>query len=112
MQTAAPLAFYGQNQTVGPKAVQLTSTQTELNNGVTVKALSKNSLSVYVGDANVTIQNGFELTAGQEHLFRVIDARSLWFIAGPASSGSSGSSSSSLSSGNGGGNQGVCFEGT
>ena len=58
----------------------MTATQTRLNNGVSIKALAANAHDVFVGDSAVTTANGYPLSAGQEHLFRVIDASSLYVI--------------------------------
>ena len=83
MQSAAPLAIYGR-AAVTATAGAITATATKLNNGVTVKALAGNTQKCYVGDSGVTTANGFELSPGQEHLFRVVDASTL-FVVGTAS---------------------------
>lgn len=91
MQTAAPLACIGQ-KAVTEVAAAITATAAKLNNGVTVKALAGNGAVVYVGLSGVAANTGFQLSAGQEHFFRVINPATLFVI------GTTGST--------------VCFEGS
>lgn len=82
MQEAAPLGCYGQKGSIGATALQITATATKLNNGVTVRALSANAHKVYVGDSSVAVGTGYELAAGEAHLFKIIDASTLWVVSG------------------------------
>ncbi len=79
MQTAAPIAIYG-HKPVGAAAAELTTNTARLNNGVSIKALAANAHDVFVGDSAVTTATGYPLSAGQEHLFRVMDASTLYVI--------------------------------
>lgn len=71
---------HGQLGSIGLTALQLTATATHLNNGVRVKALAANTHAVYVGLAGVTAGTGYQLSAGNDALFPVIDASTLYVI--------------------------------
>ena len=90
MQTSGPLAVIGTKVVSGTKAKLTTSTSPMLN-GVSIKSFAANTNKIYVGDGDVTVGGGYELSPGQEHLFRVQDASTLWVV------GTDGT---------------VCFEGT
>lgn len=76
---ASPLATYG-HKAVGAVAAQLTTHSSPLYNGVSIKALAANGNPVYVGDSTVTTATGYQLSAGNEHLFRVDDPSTLYVI--------------------------------
>lgn len=67
-------------------AVQLTSSDKDLKNGVIVQALSTNADSVYIGDSGVTTSNGFELQAGQATSIAVDNINKL-YLAGTTGDG-------------------------
>lgn len=79
MQTSGPL-IHGQKGSIGGTALQLTTDASPLNNGVRVKALAGNTNKVYVGLAGVTTGTGYELSAGNDALFPVKDASTLYVI--------------------------------
>jgi len=64
-------------------AEAIASTQTI--HSVTVKALSTNTVAVYVGASGVTTANGFELLAGESVSLDVSDLATVFVISGSAS---------------------------
>lgn len=79
---AAPLT--GQ-VTVGTSAVQLPSNA--LTEGVIVRALSTNSVSIYIGPSGVTTSTGHELLPGESTSVAVSNTNAIYAISGTASQG-------------------------
>lgn len=69
---------------VGTTAVQLTETPTACVKGVLVKAFSTNSGIVYLGKSGVTVDNGYELTAGETVVVEVDNVNKVYVIASAA----------------------------
>lgn len=70
--------------TVGTTAVQVSSTSFGLQFGLVVKADDDNSGTVYVGDSDVTTNDGFRLEAGQALTMEVDNVIRVYCIAGAA----------------------------
>jgi len=81
----APLTtIYNGSKTV-PTGTAEAIASTQAVSSVTVKALSTNTVAVYVGATGVTTANGFELLAGESLSLDIDDLADVFVISGSAS---------------------------
>jgi len=81
----APLTtVYNGSKTV-PTGTAEVIASTQAINGVTVKALSTNTVAVYVGTTGCTTANGFELLAGESISLDIDNLADVFVISGSAS---------------------------
>ncbi|MEK7106550.1 MAG: hypothetical protein AAB895_04330 [Patescibacteria group bacterium] len=84
VSVSALTTIYNGSKTVATgTATALASTQAI--NSVTIKALSTNTVSVYVGASGVTTSTGFELSASDSISLDVNDLATVFLISGTAS---------------------------
>lgn len=73
--------------TVGITIVQLKTTSKHLIKGVLIKSLAANTGKIYIGGADVSTGNGYELSAGQSVLWPEADIVNVYAISDTASQG-------------------------
>ena len=83
--SSLPTAIINGQATVGTSAAALANNV--LTQGVIVQALSTNSVSIYVGNSNVTTSTGFELQPGQATSIAINNTNLIYVISGSASQG-------------------------
>jgi len=76
--------IYNGTKTV-PTGTAETIATTQATSGVIIKALSTNTVAVYIGNASLTVANGFELMAGESLALDIDDIASVYVISGSAS---------------------------
>lgn len=82
MQTAGPFSFGV--ATIGTTRAALAGSFTPLNTGITIKAPSGNSGTVYIGDSTVTTSNGYPLAAGDSVQVPASDLANVYAVASGA----------------------------
>ena len=71
----------GGNQAIGSgTSVQITSSTTNTQRGMVLKAASDNTGSIWVGETGVSTTTGFELSAGEQVVLPVLIASEVFAI--------------------------------
>ena len=79
---ALPTIFW--NTVTVPTTPATAIATTQVIHSVTIKALSTNTVAVYVGGSGVTVANGFELLAGESVSLDVTNLATVFCISGSA----------------------------
>lgn len=80
-----PASFVANQATVGTSAAALPSNA--LTEGVIVRALSTNTVSIYIGPVGVTTSTGHELLPGESTSVAVSNTNAIYAISGTAAQG-------------------------
>ena len=79
---ALPTIFW--NTVTVPTTPATAIATTQVIHSVTIKALSTNTVAVYIGGSGVTVANGFELLAGESVSLDVTNLATVFSISGSA----------------------------
>lgn len=59
--------------TVGTTEVQVIAVSPRIDKGVTIKAMSTNAVTVFIGVTGLSVTTGFELSPGESYTFPIND---------------------------------------